>query len=126
LSTQAALAGRRLVLAMFTVFQAAVFLLLPRDTRHFSQLLAAGALIVLLICYGGVIFVPELSIHQGSDLAEPDLAGAWRGAFGHKNGAGAAMVTLIFIGIYVIRTYSSIFGILIIALAGFFLIFTES
>ena len=87
-----ALAGRRLVLAVFTILQAAAFLLLPRDRHHFSLLLAVAALLILLVCYAGVLFAPELSIHQMSDLAEPDLAGDWRGAFTHKNGAGAAML----------------------------------
>src|SRR5437763_9347410 len=61
-----ALASRRLVLAIFTIFQAAVFLLLPQDRDHFSRLLAAAALIILAICYAGIMFAPELSIHQRS------------------------------------------------------------
>jgi O-antigen ligase len=117
---------RRLVLAIFTIFQASTFVLLPQDQDHFSRLLAAGALGILVICYAGLVFAPELSIHQRTDLMEPDLAGAWRGAFGHKNGAGAAMVTLIFIGLYVARTSSAMNGALIVVLAGTFLIFSES
>jgi O-antigen ligase len=125
-SPHSALAARRLVLAAVTIFQAAVFLLLPQERDHFSRLLAVGALTVLAICYAGVIFVPELSIHQATDLAEPDLDGDWRGFFAHKNGAGAGMVVLIFIGIFIIRTLSSILGALVIALATVFLVFTES
>jgi O-antigen ligase len=125
-SPHSALAARRLVLAAVTIFQAAVFLLLPQERDHFGRLLAVGALTVLAICYAGVIFVPELSIHQATDLAEPDLDGDWRGFFAHKNGAGAGMVVLIFIGIFIIRTLSSILGALIIALAAVFLVFTES
>jgi O-antigen ligase len=121
-----ALAGRRLVLAVFTILQAAAFLLLPRDRHHFSLLLAVAALLILLVCYAGVLFAPELSIHQMSDLAEPDLAGDWRGAFTHKNGAGAAMVVLIFIGIFVVRSFNPVIGAAIIALAGTFLVFTAS
>jgi O-antigen ligase len=120
------LASRRLVLAALTVFQAAVLLLLPRNRDHFSRLLAVGALIVLGLCYAGIVFLPELSIHQASDIAEPDLAGNWRGFFTHKNGAGAGMAVLIFVGIFIARTSSSILGTLIVALAGFFLLFTES
>jgi O-antigen ligase len=126
LSLYPGLAARRLVLAALTVFQAAVFLLVPRGRDHFSRLLAVGALIVLLLCYAGIIFLPELSIHQSTDLAEPDLAGNWRGLFTHKNGAGAGMVVLVFIGIFVSRTSSSFLGALIIALAAIFLAFTES
>ena len=126
LSPHAALAARRLVLAAVTIFQAAIFLLLPKGRDHFSQLLAAGALIVLVLCYAGIFFLPDRSIHQLADLAEPDLAGNWRGFFAHKNGAGAGMVVLVFIGIFVLRTLNAIIGVLIVALAEFFLIFTES
>jgi O-antigen ligase len=70
--------------------------------------------------------LPEHSIHQAGDLAEPELAGNWRGFFTHKNGAGAAMVVLIFIGIFVSRTSSALLGLLIVALAAVFLVFTES
>jgi O-antigen ligase len=126
LSLYPGLAARKLVLAALTVFQAAVFLLVPQGRDHFSRLLAVGALIVLLLCYAGVIFLPELSIHQSADLAEPDLAGNWRGFFTHKNGAGAGMVILVFIGIFVARTSGAFLGALIIALAAMFLVFTES
>jgi O-antigen ligase len=120
------LAARRLVLAAFTIFQATAFLLLPQDRDHFSRLLAVGALTGLALCYLGVIFLPEHSIHQASDLAEPELAGNWRGFFTHKNGAGAAMAVLVFIGIFAARTLSAPIGLLIIALATGFLIVTES
>jgi O-antigen ligase len=120
------LAARRLVLATFIIFQAVAFVLLPLGRDHFSRLLAAGSLIVLALCYFGVLFLPQLSIHQLSDVAEPDLAGNWRGFLSHKNGAGAGMAVLIFIGIFVVRTYDRLVGSLIIALAAIFLIFTES
>jgi O-antigen ligase len=120
------LAARRLVLAALTIFQAAAFLLVPQDRDHFSRLLAVGALIVLFLCYAGIIFLPELSIHQSTDLAEPDLAGNWRGFFHHKNGAGAGMVVLVFIGLFIARTSGWALGALIMALAAFFLVFTES
>lgn len=126
LSAYPALAGRRLVLAMFVIFQATVLLLLPQDRNQFVRLLAAGALVVLTLCYAGVIFAPELSIHQATDIAEPQLAGNWRGPFAHKNGAGAGMAILIIYGIYICRSLNGAIGALIIALAAVFLFFTES
>src|SRR5205085_11553451 len=39
---------------------------------------------------------------------------------------GAAMVTLIFIGIFLVRSFNAGIGALIIALAGVFLVFTDS
>ena len=126
LSLHPALAARRLVLEIFVIFQATVFLLLPHDQIHFAQLLAVGALMVLVLCYAGVIFAPELSIHQSTDIAEPQLAGNWRGFFAHKNGAGAGMAILIILGVYIFRTLSGLLGLLIIALAAVFLVFTDS
>jgi O-antigen ligase len=120
------LAARRLVLAGFTIFQATVFVLLPQDRQHFARLLAAGALIVLALCYAGVLFAPHLSIHQANDVAETILAGDWRGYFAHKNGAGAAMVVLIFFGIFIARSASPSLGIPVIVLAAIFLVFTRS
>ncbi len=120
------LAMRRLVLAVFIVFQSAVLLLLPYGREHFARLLMVGAIVVLIACYFGVAFMPQLSIHQATDIAEPELAGDWRGFFTHKNGAGAAMVLLIFVSIYVYRTWNRFAGIGIAVFAGIFLHFTHS
>jgi len=126
LSLYPALAIRRLVLASFVIFQAAMFVLLPQDRTHFARLLALGAGIVLILCYAGVILMPALSIHQPSDLAEPQLAGNWRGLFAHKNGAGAGMAIIIIFGIYICRTFNTVVGSLIIAFAAIFMALTES
>jgi O-antigen ligase len=126
LSLYVGLASRRVVLATFVIFQAAMFLLLPQDRTHFVRLLTFGSLAVLILCYAGVIFAPGLSIHQSSDIAEPQLAGNWRGFFAHKNGAGAGMGILIISGIYIFRRFNRVLGSLIVALAAVFLVFTES
>ncbi len=126
LSSYPDVAGRRLMLAVFKMFQATMLLLLPYGREHFARLLAAAAIVILAACFFGVAFLPQLSIHQGTDIAEPGLAGDWRGFFTHKNGAGAGMVLLIFIGIYVCRTWHRGVGIGIIALSAVFLYFTHS
>ena len=126
LSAHADVAGRRIVLAIFTIFQASVVLLLPYGREHFARLLAAAAVIVLAACYFGVVFLPQLSIHQLTDVAEPGLAGEWRGFFTHKNGAGASMALLIFIGIFVYRAWNQLVGILIVVFAAVFLYFTQA
>jgi O-antigen ligase len=126
LSSYPDVAARRLVLTVFTIFQASAILLLPYGREHFARLLTIAAIIVLAACYFGVAFLPQLSIHQASDIAEPGLAGDWRGFFTHKNGAGAGMVLLIFIGIYVYRTWNRLAGIFIAIFAGIFLYFTHS
>jgi O-antigen ligase len=119
-------AARRLLLGAFIVFQASVLLLLPCGREHFARLLTIAAIIILAACFFGVAFIPHFSIHQATDVAEPELAGDWRGFFTHKNGAGAGMVLLIFIGIFVYRTWSGFAGICIIVFAGIFLYFTHS
>lgn len=126
LSAYPAVAERRIVLAAFTIFQASVLLLLPYGREHFARLLTVAALIVLAACYLGVALAPNLSIHQISDVSEPNLAGDWRGLFTHKNGAGAAMVLLIFIGIFVWRSWNRLAGLFIIVPAGIFLHFTHA
>jgi O-antigen ligase len=125
-SWEPSLAARRLAYALVIMSVAAMLLLLPRNQRHFADLLAAVALIVLVLCYLGVLFAPNLSIHQASDFVEPDLAGDWRGLFSHKNEAGAAMALFIFIGLFVARARSVFLGGLVVALSAVFLIFTHS
>lgn len=125
-SAHSELALRRLVLAAFTVINAATLLVLPTDREHFGRLLAIGALVILATSYLGVLLAPQLSIHQASDVVENALAGAWRGPFGHKNGAGAMMVVLIFVGIFVGRAVNLATGLIIIAGAAVFLPFTMS
>jgi O-antigen ligase len=126
LSSYPDVAGRRLVLAIFNIFQATVLVLLPYGREHFARLLALAAIIILAACYFGVAVLPQLSIHQATDIAEPGLAGDWRGFFTHKNGAGAGMVLLIFIGIFVFRTWNRSIGSGIITLSAVFLYFTHS
>ncbi len=125
-SWEPSLAARRFAYALLVMSIAAMMLLLPKNLRHFADLLAAVALIVLALCYLGVLFAPNLSIHQASDFVEPDLAGDWRGLFSHKNEAGAVMVLFIFVGLFVARARSVLLGSLVVALAGIFLIFTHS
>src|SRR5262249_9494910 len=115
LSPHPALAARRLVLASFVIFQAATFVFLPEDRVHFARLLALGACVVLFLCWAGLIFAPHFSIHQSTDLAEPQLAGNWRGFFAHKNGAGAGMGVLIIFGVYIIRRLNAVLGSAIVA-----------
>jgi O-antigen ligase len=126
LSAYPGLALRRLVLAGFVIFQAAMFVFLPEDRLHFARLLAVGAALILILCWGGVFLAPHLSIHQSTDIAEPQLAGNWRGLFAHKNGAGASMGLLIIFGIYIFRGLNAVLGGSIVVFAALFLFFTDS
>ena len=125
-SWEPALSARRLVFTLVSMSIAAMVLLLPKNQRHFAGVMATVALIVLAACYLGVFLAPNLSVHQTSDLAEPELAGDWRGVFSHKNEASVAMVLFVFIGMFVARVRSLAVGGLIVVSALVFLVFTQS
>ena len=125
-SWEPSLSARRFASTLVTIGIASMVLLLPRNARHFSDLMAATVLIVLAACYLGVLLAPSLSIHQATDFIEPELAGDWRGVFGHKNGASATMVLFVFIGLFIARMRSVTLGAVIAALASIFLFFTHS
>ena len=125
LSQHPGLSARRFVLAAIVIMIAAALPLLPRNVRHFSDLLAGCVLAVLALCYLGVLLAPSLSIHQVSDGLE-DVVGNWRGLFSHKNTAGSMMALFIFIGLFVARMRSLIVGGLIVVLSAIFLWFAQS
>ena len=125
-SWEPALSARRLIFTLIGMSIAAMVLLLPTNQRHFAGVMAAVVLIVLAACYLGVLLAPTLSVHQTSDLAEPELAGDWRGVFSHKNEASVAMVLFFFIGMFVARVRSMVLGSLIVVSALVFLLFTQS
>src|ERR1700757_33604 len=81
-------------------------------------------LAVLALAYFGVLALPARAIHQSTDAVEGTLARDWRGLFGHKNPASAAMVVIVFAGLYLMRRWSRWLGIVIVALAGYFLLKT--
>lgn len=77
--------------------------LLPRNRAELARLLSFVALLIVVVSYLGLVFVPQYSIHQFTDVGEPQLAGDWRGLFGHKNIASAMFSILAFIGLFVLR-----------------------
>jgi len=125
-SWEPSLAARRVAFMLVIMSISAMVLLLPKNLRHFSDMLAAVVLIVLAACYLGVLLVPQLAVHQVTDFLEPEHAGNWRGVFEHKNEAGANMVLFIFVGLFVARTRSFPLGAVIVALSSVFLAFTQS
>jgi O-antigen ligase len=98
--------------------------LLPPTQRTFNLCLGGAALVLLVLCYLGVFLAPQYSMHTALDLTEPQLAGDWRGSFGHKNIASPVMTILVYVGIYLCGVGSFVMGPAIAALAGIFLIFT--
>jgi O-antigen ligase len=113
---------RRIVYAMLVCLCASTVLLLPRDSDQFGRLVGTCVLVAVLLALTGVMIIPQRAIHQSGDLLEFQLAGDWRGHFGHKNVAAAAMVLAVFFGIFVIRTWSRWVGAVIVAGAVVFLL----
>jgi O-antigen ligase len=115
---------QRFVLAASVTSIAILIPLLPPTQRSFNQCLGAAALALLVLCYLGVVLAPQYSIHTALDITEPQLAGDWRGSFGHKNVASPVMTILVYVGIYLSAVGSFVLGPAIAALAGLFLVFT--
>lgn len=96
--------------------------LLPRSRAELARLLSIVALTIVVVSYLGLLFLPHYSIHQLTDLAEPQLAGDWRGLFGHKNIASAMFSILAFIGIFVLRAGRTAEGWIIFLLSIIFVL----
>lgn len=115
---------QRFVLAASVTSLAALLPLLPPTQRSFNLCLGGAALALLVLCYLGIVLAPQYAIHTALDIAEPQLAGDWRGSFGHKNVASPVMTILVYVGIYLSAVGSFVIGPTIAVLAGIFLIFT--
>ncbi|WGD53822.1 O-antigen ligase [Bradyrhizobium sp. CB1650] len=115
---------QRFVLAASVTSLAVLLPLLPPTQRSFNLCLGGAALVLLVLCYLGVFLAPQYSIHTALDITEPQLAGDWRGSFGHKNIASPVMTILVYVGIYLSAVGSFVMGPVIAVLAGIFLIFT--
>lgn len=121
LSAQPDLALKRAVLAMLTIVNGSILLLLPRSERQFAGLIALCCLAALGLAYGGVMLMPQLAIHHAGEVREPMNAGLWRGHFAHKNVAAAAMVIISFAGLYLFSTGRRTVGAVMVLLAVAFL-----
>ncbi|MFK0384205.1 Wzy-type polysaccharide biosynthesis protein UppY [Agrobacterium sp. NPDC090273] len=112
---------QRLIFTGLLCFITSVLVVMPQDRKQFDRMMAIFAIILLVVCYLGVIFLSSRAIHQPYDLDEKALAGDWRGVFNHKNAAAPAMIILFMIGLYLRSAWSTMGGIAIALLAGFFL-----
>ena len=125
-SIEPAVSARRLI-SLFILFGGVVsVLVLARDARQFAGVLGGSVLIVLVLCYLGLVLVPERAMHTAFDLIEPEHAGSWRGVYAHKNGAGAAMGMFIIVGLFWAGMGQRLLGWAVVILAGVFLAFTNS
>jgi O-antigen ligase len=114
---------KRFALTACVIAVAASLMLLPKTQNELMRWFSIAALILLAVCYLGILLAPHLSIHLATDTQEPQLAGNWRGAFGHKNVAASVMAMLVFLGIYIFRSGGWLSGAVIVALASLFLVY---
>jgi O-antigen ligase len=112
---------RRFALTAFVVAVAASLPLLAKSQQELMRWFGIAALVLLAVCYLGILLAPKLSIHLATDLQEPGLAGNWRGSFGHKNVASGIMAMLLFVGIYVVRAGGVLSGLAIVGLVSLFM-----
>jgi O-antigen ligase len=115
---------KRFALTACVIAVAATLPLLAKTQSELMRWFSISALLLLAVCYLGVLLVPNLSIHLATDIQEPQLAGNWRGAFGHKNVAASVMAMLVFLGIYIVRSGAWLSGAIVVALASLFLLNT--
>lgn len=113
---------RRTIYSVLVCLCASAVLLLPRDNVQFAKLAGLCLLLAVGLSYFGVFVTPTRGVHQATDALEQALAGDWRGHFGHKNVAAAAMVFAVFFGLYLLRMRFFWSGILLTVLAGIFLL----
>ena len=118
------LSFQRLILTVCVIALAASLLLLPQSQAELTLWLGTSSLILLALCYLGVLLAPTYSMHTSGDMFEEHLAGDWRGPFGHKNVAAPIMAMLIFVGLYLISRKYLISGMAIVGLSAVFLVFS--
>jgi O-antigen ligase len=124
LSVEPSVSARRFVLAFLTFLLAAMLPPLTRGLRHFTGLVLFTAAVVLILSYLGILLAPHLTIHQPGDLVEPELAGKWRGIYGHKNVAAGVMAVFIYTGRFATRIGLPLAGGAVALAAFIFLIFS--
>jgi len=125
LSSDPGTSMRRAVATILVAAVTASLMLLPRSQKELAGWFGVSALGLLAVCYLGILIVPDLSTHLITDLQEQQLAGDWRGSFGHKNVAAGMMAMMLFIGIYVWRSGAWVSGSAILTLSSLFLLNTR-
>ncbi|UIY28915.1 O-antigen ligase family protein [Neorhizobium galegae] len=117
-------AVRRVLIALTVCISASAFLMLPKGESQFARLAGGGVMLIVGLCYFGVLFLPRLAVHQLTDFLEPQHAGLWKGIYVQKNETGVVMALSCFVGIYLMSAWSRVIGLLVIAASCLFLLKT--
>ncbi|KFC70683.1 O-antigen polymerase [Devosia sp. LC5] len=103
LSSSPGLALNRLALAGVVIGIALCLPLLFKRVEIFVTTLGVATAVAILLCFLGVLFIPDLAIHSLRDTAEQGLAGDWRGMFRHKNDLASMAIHFSFTGLLLWR-----------------------
>lgn len=125
-SDYSAIAFRRYIFSITAIVTAMAWVILPENTQHFQKMIKYLSLFILLLSYFGVLFMPEISIHNMAEVLELVNAGSWRGHFSHKNIAGPAMIVLIIYNLYLLRKEDFLIPAINIILSTVFLIYSNN
>lgn len=123
-SNDPATSMRRLTVTMAAYLLAATLPWLMQGMYQFTNVLLSCIAGVLVLSYLGLLLVPDLTIHQSSDLVEPLLAGDWRGIYDHKNSAAIMMAIFLYVGWFAVRVGRRRSGIAIVLASAVFLVFS--
>ncbi|WP_279480778.1 O-antigen ligase [Aureimonas sp. SK2] len=115
---------RAVVFSLAAMLAMTAALCLAPDERGFRFALTVTAVVVLAMCYGGVVLLPSAAIHN--EGLEPQNIGLWRGIFTHKNVAGPVMAVLCFAGLYLMRSGQWVTGAAVALLSLIFIVKTGS
>ena len=116
---QAAL--RAVLFTLLAMVAATGVLCLPPTVPAFRRVLVLATLAAIGLSYLGVVAIPGIAIHSAGPV-EGQHAGLWRGAYSHKNVAGAVMAMMFFFGLYFLRTRLVALGLLVMAACCFFML----
>ena len=118
-------AFRGMLFTLMAMFGVMGVLTLPSGADGFQRVIVVVALLILFLCYIGLVLYPDLAKHT-TFSREPEHAGLWRGLYTHKNIAGPIMAVITFFGIYVMRRGSLLVGFAMCALGLLFVANTGS
>ncbi len=124
-ATDPAAALRAASFTIIGILVVGTILAIPRDADGLSSAMGASGLMVVALCYIGLLLFPNEAIHTTASQ-EPEHAGLWRGVFTHKNIAGPIMACLGFCGLYLFRRGSRWRGALLFGAAMIFMLHTGS
>lgn len=110
-SSDPATSAKRSTLSLATYLLAAMLPWLTKGMHQFANFLLISAVTVLAISYLGILLLPNLTIHQASDL-DASLAGDWRGVYEHKNVAAIMMGVYFYAGWFAARNGMLLLGLI--------------